>query len=165
MKQTLLVFLLATLVFSCKKVDEPTSRQDTLRSGKWNLGSMKITTKKYGSTGDTTRNAIGNFLDSCEMDDYLEFGNNYTGDVNGASRKCSVNDQATLPYTWQITNGDNNLTISGAPSYFGTDEVKGTIVNFTDGSFSMRYDVYYQNPIGQLGDYDTAHIAATYNKF
>lgn len=166
MKQTLVVFLLATLVYSCKKVDEPTSRQDTLRSGKWNLGSIRVTMKKYGTKpGDTSFNGIGTFLDSCEADNYLEFGINYTGDVNGGSRKCSPTDQPTLPFTWQVVNSDNELIMSGAPSYFGTDEVKGALVNFTDNTFSIRYDVYYQNPVGKLGDYDTMHIASTYNKF
>ncbi|XZF13979.1 hypothetical protein ACTHGU_19545 [Chitinophagaceae bacterium MMS25-I14] len=160
MKQYLLLFFIAIAFFSCKKADEPTSRQDTLRSGNWNRTSMKVT---YHLTPghDTTQDVLP-LLPSCKKDDYLVFKANLDGAVNSGSSKCASTDPSEVPFTWEVVNGGNNLYIYNATDFFGTQSVLGDIVVLTDNTLGLRYDMYYTMSPGVI---DTFHYACTFSKF
>lgn len=154
-------------VSSCKKVTNPTSRENMLRNGKWQFASGTAEFKIPVSNKDTVE-ADTAYKPACLSDNYLVFGSNHDGNVNTGSNKCSPSEADTYPFYWEMVDNGNGIHIYNAETYFGTSTVEATISNFSSGSFTMKYmtTFTYPNPQDLSKDViDTVHWTMTLKNF
>lgn len=124
MRPVLAVFALGVLAFgSCKKDDDGKSRHDMI-VGTWS-------TYRVGSDD----NANGMF-DASEQDT-VATGDMSTVTFNGDGSGSLVSPLITLPFTWNLGNNDNDITIT-VPSF---DTTTSRILSIDDNYATIIDDI------------------------
>ena len=118
MKQAVIysAVLLGCLTMSaCSKSDEkkedPNNKTTLLASGKW----------KYSDAGpDLDMNGVKDsnlppgVLAACDIDNTITFKTDKTGVIDEGALKCNTTNPQSVPFTWELKNNDQLLTISTA---------------------------------------------------
>ncbi len=109
MKNTLLIMALAMITFSaCDKEDEPTKSEDATRSS-WRYDNAGLDGDKNG----TIDQSITAQLQPCMKDNILTLSANGTGVVDEGATKCDANAAQTTAVTWNFTDNETSMYLSG----------------------------------------------------
>ncbi len=135
------------VIVSCKKVDVPKSKQDTLRASQWRLDTATVTfwvEETFAEKGhDTTVCAWGDKLDDCKKDDYLVFRENSDGGLKKGANKCQDGETEEDVIEWGITDNDTKMFIYNAGDmFFGENNVNANLVEFKNDKFKITYKTY-----------------------
>ncbi len=162
MKRTILSIAALTLLFAaCKKADETTSYEDMLRGGQWKRISLTATYRL--PTGTITTDNVYPNLDSCKMDNTLEFKVNYVGTEHKNARKCGAGDPDETAFNWEIFNSGKNIRLYNIPETFnGESSINGDVITLNSNELSIRYVAIDRDPITQ--DADTVTFADVFRK-
>jgi len=146
------LLILGVVVFllgSCKKSDSPVSAEEDLRSGTWIHSSWKKTVKDPITLGDSTVDYV---LDDCSADNHLIFQTNFDGYIDLGTVHCSTGEPSTQPFTWQITNNEQHISLYHVADFFQADNVEAEIVTRTLGYLTLKYSVITLNPLYNTSD-------------
>lgn len=150
MKQ--LLVLAAAVMFlmaSCTKSDTSTlENTDIIRNGKWKMTAFTVNLTDPFAHKDTVMDLF-KVIDSCRMDDYLQFNEQYKGVLNTNTRKCG-SQSTELPFNWELRNDQTTLMLndlkylvgnmSELPNFpKGLDYVEATIKRMNKASFVITY--------------------------
>ncbi len=132
--------LSAVMLFalSCTKVTSPVTQQQMLRTGKWKISSATFSNRNIGLKTVVNDTFLTN---GCVADNYLVFGAGNAGVVNTGNNKCNASEPNTQNFYWDLINNGNTLDIYNATLAFETPSVIGTVSNFSQSGFTMKY--YY----------------------
>ena len=161
MKYLLLSLATVFLLASCSKPSDTKSREDMLRNGKWRVSGG---TEKYKNiNGHDTTVSILSMLQDCQKDNYMVFGQNYTGYANYGSNKCSPSEPDQTTFNWYLDDSKNNITFTNADALFGKTTLSTNFIDFSEGSFTLKY--YFVVHIDPTNTDDTTTITETFSKF
>ena len=127
MKKTILISLVALVLFSCKKDDK--DEACTISTAAI-AGSYKITvfTYKLNSTAPEQNLFTDNFTNACERDNIHTFQTNGTYQLRDAGIVCSPAVDETG--TWSLSG--NNLELDGDPALIESFDCKTLVVSVKD---------------------------------
>ena len=101
---------LAIAAVSCKKDDDdPVTTAEMLTSATWKIDTVGFDMDKNGEIDSP----VPGGLDACELDNTLTFSSDSTGVFDEGATKCDAGDPQSTPFTWQLTENDKVLTITG----------------------------------------------------
>lgn len=149
MKYFLLVLSAFIVIASCKKVTNPTTRQETIRGGQWKVNNLTGFHIFSNKPTDTTIIVIDTA--NCIMDDYFTFGNNNDGTLYTGKRKCDFTEASEIPLYWDMYNNGNSMHIYNAGSFFSynnysldsaiNNAVNANIVSFSSSRIVLKYNI------------------------
>lgn len=140
MKYCLLLFAGLLIISSCTKTEEPQSKEDILRDGKWYMSQI-WKKKRVDTTYITDTVKLENYP-KCREDDYLDFGDNNNGILFSGEQKCS-NSLDEVNFRWGISDNDTKMYIYNAgPMFEGYNDLSGKLKDFTSNSFKVEYLVF-----------------------
>ncbi|RYD57039.1 MAG: hypothetical protein EOP56_09535 [Sphingobacteriales bacterium] len=159
------ILLMSALVFvavSCKKVETPKFKEDTLREGKWKLSHVIKKTRLADTvTYVDTLSRIEPDA-TCKADDYLEFKINNNGMLKTGENKCQ-REIDEIPFKWGITDNYTKMYIYQAGEmFFGNNDVSGNIKQFEDNQVVIDYYTLSNSPGGRI---DTLKYEALLKRF
>lgn len=162
MKRLLFSLATLTLLFSaCTKVEDTISNEDMLRGGQWKRVSLNATKRLPTGTLETTN--VYQYLDSCVMDNTLEFKVNYVGTERKNGWKCSAGDPEETTFNWELYNSGQNIRIYNAPETFrGESSINGVVTILTENQLAFNYKAIKVNAITQV--IDTITVADVFRK-
>ena len=142
-RSLLLLAAFALFLTACKKTDETTSPEDTLRTGQWKRYSIKGSHKD--AMGVVTVFDLYPGLPDCIKDNGLEFKENYVGTEhrNGA---CSAGDASEAKFQWEFYNSGQSIRIYNATETFQTSDIDADVITMSETQISMRYKAISQDP-------------------
>ncbi len=118
----LVLLIVSTLAWSCKKDDNKPDRLDLLVEKNWRLTALTIDPSIDWFGNGTLVTNIYAQLNNCDRDDLYIFERNGVYKLDEGPTKCSPNDPQTITGTWtfnpdktvitvNITGGSNSYTI------------------------------------------------------
>lgn len=132
MKTTLIVLLLV-ITFSntgCQKDDNNPIAGKTvterLTQQTWILQEAGLDADKNGSVDQQDP-----YLQACRKDNLVTFISNGTGVNDEGATVCNAGDPQTIPFVWNLSNSDKNLTI---------DNTTVTIHEINDNTMKVYFD-------------------------
>lgn len=160
----LLLSALLIIIASCKKVEEPKYKEDSLRQGKWRVAHVVKKTRLTDNTFyiDTLKRTPSDA--ECKADDYIEFKTANNGVLKTGEKKCQA-EIDEIPIRWGITDNDTKVYVyQAAEMFFGNNDVSGNLKDFSDNQFIIDYmTTTYLNGTG--GKIDTVWYVALVKKF
>lgn len=144
-KALLGALLIIASLASCKKAEDQTTTEDTIR-GTWARTSGKAWARNpFTGNVDTTNYTTS--LPSCVTDDALEFKANYLGSIHLGGNVCNAGDPESVPFRWETINAGNGLRIYDVAEYFPhvSGNVNSSILTLVKGFMTLRYtrDTFY----------------------
>jgi hypothetical protein len=159
-------FLLAALVLlgfsACDKAENPPTREDELRQGKWK--KVAGTIRKDPAIGpDVTTNYFEE-LAPCKKDDYIIFRTNFDASQFSGD-KCDLSEPDEIPFRWELYNNGNGINFWNAnQTFFDQAAVSAPFLSYTSERFTIRYTEYPRNETDTL-QRDTVTYTHTFGKF
>lgn len=107
--QAALIAALITTAFACKKNDDlAMTKAEILTSRDWQLFKQE-----YDDLSDALPPEDEfPYFDNCEKDDYIQFLAGGSGFAHEGPTKCDASDPDKAPFTWQLLDNDNKLSVS-----------------------------------------------------
>ncbi len=138
--RTLLLGLICTLtLFSCgkdKDKDSGKAKIQLLTTGNWKVTSWTSNpAMDWDYDGDTETDMMVLF-ENCQLDDYVTFKADGTGENNDGSSRCDPTDPQTSPFEWALMENDSKIEIDG-------DEYE--IVELTSSVFKVKQNIMMGN--------------------
>ncbi len=135
----LVLFFSSILLFTaCEKVENPTTREDELRNGKWAVSNVTIKYDPYVGT-DTLYQVYQDQYQDCHKDNYLVFLPNYQGTQSNPT-KCNSAEPSETSFQWKLEDNGNQIDFWAAEgTLFNRPDVSAPFVSYTDNSFAIRF--------------------------
>jgi hypothetical protein len=113
-KALFLIFSFTLILVSCSKdKDKNADKTKSLTSGNWKITAMTSTpAMDWDGDGDDETDMMGAF-ETCELDDYVTFKADGTGDSNQGASKCDPSDPQSSPFEWSFEDNESKLIIDG----------------------------------------------------
>ncbi len=109
LKTLLLITVVSTLFFACKKKNNQKSKTELLTQKVWVVSKYELKTNN-GPWVDEFPN-----WEACSKDDQFIFKTNNTLEVNEGATKCSPTDpQIIETIAWAFTDNETRITINGS---------------------------------------------------
>ncbi|MEO6000072.1 MAG: lipocalin family protein [Chitinophagaceae bacterium] len=102
--------IIATLLFvaGCSKSSSKT-RAEYLASSSWKYSAAGI---DQDGNGTIDIAAPSSLVEACLTDNTITFKADKTGNIDEGSSKCDASDPQIVPFTWELSNNDTQLTLS-----------------------------------------------------
>jgi hypothetical protein len=110
MKYFFLALSLLVFLAACDK--KPTvvpNRENMMRAKKWKITGGTMTVKQPG--GRDTILKYMDFLDTCYLDDFIEFDSMHFGSLFMGNSRCNAADPASRGFTWRLWNNDKYIDL------------------------------------------------------
>ncbi|MBS1782525.1 MAG: hypothetical protein JSS78_05630 [Bacteroidetes bacterium] len=150
------------LIGSCTKSgDVKPTREDDLRSGKW---QMSAGTLRFDPAigADTTYNFFDS-LPSCRKDDYLVFSAGMSGTQNSPT-KCDPSQPDLVDFGWYLENNGNTINfINAFQTFLHQSAVSAPFTSYTGSSFTIQYRNFTKNIVDSLRN-DTLTYTYSFKK-
>lgn len=118
---------------SCKKDDDTAkAKADLLINGKWKIVASKATISL--ATGGTADFDLIAFLSTCEKDGHFVFQSAGVLISDEGTTKCDPADPQQTTGTWELTQNETHLKVSGDDIDF-----EGEIVELTASKLVIKY--------------------------
>jgi hypothetical protein len=140
MKKAFLVLTAGTFLFTACKKDDNSPARETLVTGKWTVDSFTAGAY-FGNQPLFEQNYLEN-VEACERDNMIDFVADHTLFNDEGATKCDPSDpQREQAGTWQLTNGENEITLTTG-NYLGIPAGSNTLVidELTSSRMRLRKD-------------------------
>lgn len=141
MRYLLLILSVLIIAVGCKKLEEPVTKEATLRAKEWTVDTGWIRTIKKADGINVTSDVDqtqGYSKPECVKDDRFIFRENNEGARATGELPCSINETTELEFRWGITNGGKGMYIYDAKEFFKTD-VNAELLELYNDRFTIRY--------------------------
>jgi hypothetical protein len=108
-----IAILCSILFVACKKKDSDpnggSNKTSLLAQGSWKFDNI-------GTDADKNRSIeqdLGSFVSACVKDNTVVFSSSNSGTADEGATKCNTGDPQTIPFTWNFTNSETAINISG----------------------------------------------------
>ncbi len=109
LKILLLITVVSTLFFACKKKNDQKSKTELLTQKEWFVSKYEEKTNTGSWVDDFPT------WDACSKDDKYIFKTNNTLEINEGATKCSPTDpQIIETIAWAFTDNETKITINGS---------------------------------------------------
>lgn len=111
---------------------------DIMTAHTWKIDTIAFDTDKNGSIDM----AVPGGLKPCDLDNTLTFKKDSTGLFDEGGSKCVDSVAQTTPFTWNLSNSDSVVNITGIPG-----QLNGVInvLTLNDSSLIMSKPIPYNN--------------------
>jgi hypothetical protein len=142
----LLLPLLSLIVFSCGKDDQPKqpTKTEIIAQATWKYDNGGIDNDKNGTVDIP---ATGALLLACQADNTLLLNTNGTGVIDEGTTKCNTTDPQSMPITWNFTNNETALRLSGGSVLGIGGEFKVLELSTTKLSLSKDTTIAFLGPV------------------
>src|SRR4028118_1098891 len=107
-KISLALFSILVLSVSCKKNSvEKVTKTVLITATSWKFESAGIDINGDGTVDSPLPSGI---LETCATDNVITFKSDKTGVVDEGPTKCSTTDPQMLPFNWEFTNDESEIT-------------------------------------------------------
>ncbi len=127
---SLIILLFSSLIFTGCQDDDDENRTPPTPPTKTDL----ITERNFGITdvlvtlnGDTLATLAD--IEECQLDDFMRFEKNGTGEDNAGTTKCYPEQNQSNPFSWQFTDSEGKLQID-----YGMDDLNIYDIVTNDGT-------------------------------
>ena len=101
--------ILSIISIGCSKdSDDGKNKNELITSASWKFSDAGIDSDRNGDINTSVASSVND----CLKDNLIVFVSNGTGTVNESANVCPNASQST-PFTWNFTNNESDLTISG----------------------------------------------------
>lgn len=139
----LLLVLISTPFFSCKK-DSSTTEQQTntqlISASGWTYQDSGIDGNGDGAVdaGASFSVLLPSLVPTCRTDNVFTFKADNTGVVDEGATKCNTTDPQTAPFNWSFADNETAINISN--NVFAIFNGKSKIKVLTDAKLSLTRD-------------------------
>lgn len=112
----ILLFIISFWACSEKETTPAPSNTQMISEGSWKYESGGADMNRDGSI-DVTFESVG-AIPACRLDNTATFNANGSGIADEGTTKCNTSDPQTLPFTWNFSNNETRVNITG-PGVFG----------------------------------------------